>query len=157
MAGVPLSSFTFSKSRNTRAISSTSRPVSTSKTKSHYVDEIEWTIFENTHTLIINQKPFDKVQRIRWNIRCYPDGWGKAAPLTGLMYCANCGGKMYVHRSKMANVSIGTLVLSTAKSPLGALCPAQHRINESVVFDLIFGMFRAIADHAKSDRAAFIR
>ena len=24
--------------------------------------------------------------------------WGEAHPLTGLMYCADCGGKMYVHR-----------------------------------------------------------
>ena len=38
------------------------------------------------------------VQRIRGQVRRYPDGWGEAHPLTGLMYCADCGGKMYVHR-----------------------------------------------------------
>ena len=31
--------------------------------KSHYVDESEWTIFENTHEAIIDQETFDKVQR----------------------------------------------------------------------------------------------
>ena len=66
--------------------------------KSHYVDESEWTIFENTHEAIIDQETFDNVQRIRANVRRYPDGWGEAHPLTGLMYCADCGGKMYVHR-----------------------------------------------------------
>ncbi|MGE4353264.1 MAG: recombinase family protein, partial [Oscillospiraceae bacterium] len=49
--------------------------------KSHYVDESEWTIFENTHEAIIDQATFDNVQRIRGNVRRYPDGWGKAHPL----------------------------------------------------------------------------
>ena len=67
--------------------------------KSHYVDESEWTIFENTHEAIIDQETFDNVQRVRGNARRYPDGFGEAYPLTGLMYCADCGGKMYVHRT----------------------------------------------------------
>ncbi|WP_330592258.1 recombinase family protein, partial [Fusicatenibacter saccharivorans] len=67
--------------------------------KSHYVPEDEWTIFENTHEPIIDQQTFDLVQKIRVNVRRYPDGWGEAAPLTGLLYCADCGGKMYVHRT----------------------------------------------------------
>ena len=36
--------------------------------KSHYVDESEWTIFENTHEAIIDQETFDNVQRIRANV-----------------------------------------------------------------------------------------
>jgi hypothetical protein len=51
--------------------------------KSHYVDESQWTIFENTHEAIIDQATFDNVQRIRSNVRRYPDGWGEAHPLTG--------------------------------------------------------------------------
>ncbi len=60
--------------------------------KSHYVDENEWTIFENTHEAIIDQETFDNVQRIRSNVKRYPDGWGEAAPLTGLLRCVDCGG-----------------------------------------------------------------
>ena len=67
--------------------------------KSHYVPEDEWTIFENTHEPIIDQPAFDIVQKIRGNVRRYPNSWGKAAHLTGLLYCADCGGKMYVHRT----------------------------------------------------------
>lgn len=66
--------------------------------KSHYVPEDEWTIFENTHEAIIDQETFDLAQKVRSKVRRYPDGWGDVAPLTGLMYCADCGGKMYVHR-----------------------------------------------------------
>ena len=43
--------------------------------KSHYVPEDEWTIFENTHEPIIDQQTFDLVQKIRGNVRRYPDGW----------------------------------------------------------------------------------
>ena len=51
--------------------------------KSHYVSEDEWTIFENTHEAIIDQQTFDLAQKIRSNVRRYPNGWGEAAPLTG--------------------------------------------------------------------------
>ena len=87
--------------------------------KSHYVDESEWTIFENTHEAIIDQETFDNVQRIRANVRRYPDGWGEAHPLTGLMYCADCGGKMYVHRTTTASATRSLLAASTAKSHAG--------------------------------------
>ena len=63
--------------------------------KSHYVDESEWVIFENTQEPIIDQQTFDTVQKIRKNVRRYPNGWGEVAPLTGLLFCADCGGKMY--------------------------------------------------------------
>ena len=125
--------------------------------KSHYVDENEWTIFENTHDAIIDQEIFDNVQRIRGNSRRYPDGYGEAAPLTGLLYCADCGGKMYVHRTNNGKRIFQYTCGQYSKTPVGVLCPTQHRINESVVLDLISGMLQAIADFAKSDRAAFIR
>ena len=67
--------------------------------KSKYVSEDNWLIFENTHEPIIDQETFDNVQRIRGNVKRYPDGWGEYHPLTGLMYCADCGSKMYVHRT----------------------------------------------------------
>ena len=125
--------------------------------KSHYVDENEWTIFENTHDAIIDQEIFDNVQRIRGNSRRYPDGYGEAAPLTGLLYCADCGGKMYVHRTNNGKRIFQYTCGQYSKTLVGVLCPTQHRINESVVLDLISGMLQAIADFAKSDRAAFIR
>lgn len=61
--------------------------------------KISGSSFENTHEPIIDQETFDNVQRIRGNVKRYPDGWGEYHPLTGLMYCADCGSKMYVHRT----------------------------------------------------------
>ena len=125
--------------------------------KSHYVDESEWTIFENTHEAIIDQETFDNVQRIRANVRRYPDGWGEAHPLTGLMYCADCGGKMYVHRVNNGKRDPQFTCSQYSKYPIGALCPTQHRIRAEAVLTLITDMLRAIAEYSKNDRAEFIR
>ena len=125
--------------------------------KSHYVPEDEWTIFENTHELIIDQQTFDLVQKIRGNVRRYPDGWGEAAPLTGLLYCADCGGKMYVHRTNNGKRISQYTCSQYSKVPVGKLCTTQHRINEDVVLSLVSEMLKAIAEYAKHDRAEFVR
>ena len=125
--------------------------------KSHYVPEDEWTIFENTHEPIIDQQTFDLVQKIRGNVRRYPDGWGEAAPLTGLLYCADCGGKMYVHRTNNGKRISQYTCSQYTKVPCGTLCKTQHRINEEVVLSLVSEMLKAIAEYAKHDRAEFIR
>ena len=125
--------------------------------KSHYVDESEWTIFENTHEVIIDQETFDNVQRIRGNARRYPDGFGEAHPLTGLMYCADCGGKMYVHRTYNGKRVPQYTCGQYGKYPIGSLCPTQHRIKAEAVLTLIADMLRAIAEYSRNDRAEFIR
>ena len=124
--------------------------------KSHYVSEDEWTIFENTHEAIIDQQTFDLVQKIRSNVRRYPNGWGEAAPLTGLLYCADCGGKMYVHRTNNGRRISQYTCSNYTKIPCGTLCPTQHRINESAVLTLVSDTLRAIAEYSRNDRTEFI-
>ena len=124
--------------------------------KSHYVSEDEWTIFENTHEAIIDQQTFDLAQKIRSNVRRYPNGWGEAAPLTGLLYCADCGGKMYVHRTNNGKRISQYTCSNYTKVPCGILCPTQHRINESAVLTLVSDTLRAIAEYSRNDRTEFI-
>ena len=124
--------------------------------KSHYVSEDEWTIFENTHEAIIDQQTFDLAQKIRSNVRRYPNGWGEAAPLTGLLYCADCGGKMYVHRTNNGRRISQYTCSNYTKVPCGTLCPTQHRINESAVLTLVSDTLRAIAEYSRNDRTEFI-
>lgn len=125
--------------------------------KSHYVPEDQWTIFENTHEAIVDQETFDLAHKVRSKVRRYPDGWGDVAPLTGLLYCADCGGKMYVHRFNNGKRISQYTCSRYSKVPVGELCKTQHRINESVVLELVSDLLKAIADYAKHDRAEFIR
>ena len=124
--------------------------------KSHYVSEDNWVIFENTQDAIIDQDTFDTVQKLRANVRRYPDGWGEHHVLTGLMYCADCGAKMYVHRTSNGKRIAQYTCSAYTKVPCGTLCKTQHRINESVVLELIGDMLKAIFESAKYDRAEFL-
>ena len=125
--------------------------------KSKYVSEDNWLIFENTHEPIIDQETFDNVQRIRGNVKRYPDGWGEYHPLTGLMYCADCGSKMYVHRtSNYKNVPY-YVCSNYKKVPCGTLCPSAHRIKAEVVLNLIQETLKDIKKYLDEDNEAFIR
>lgn len=57
----------------------------------------EWLIFENTHEPIVEQAIWDMAQRCR-TVKRRTDTMGAANPLTGLLYCADCGRRMYNHR-----------------------------------------------------------
>ena len=125
--------------------------------KSKYVSEDNWLIFENTHEPIIDQETFDNVQRIRGNVKRYPDGWGEYHPLTGLMYCADCGSKMYVHRtSNYKNIPYYTCSAYT-KTPCDTLFPSAHRIKAEAVLNLIRETLKDIKKYLDEDNEDFIR
>lgn len=125
--------------------------------KSHYVSQDQWLIFENTHEPIIDQETFDNVQRIRSKVRRYPDGWGEANPLTGLMYCADCGGKMYVHRVNNGKRIPQYVCANYTKSPHKVFCQSPHRIKAEDVMKLVSEMIRAVMKHANMDKEAFAK
>ena len=60
-------------------------------------DPSEWKIFENTQEAIVDPETWQMAQRSRKTVR-RTDSTGIANPLTGLVFCADCGAKMYNHR-----------------------------------------------------------
>ena len=61
-------------------------------------DPKDWKVFENTHEAIVDPATWELAQKARQTVR-RTDGTGVANPLTGLVYCADCGEKMYNHRN----------------------------------------------------------
>ena len=58
-----------------------------------------WMIFRDTQEAIVDEDTWYVVQKIR-ETKHRPIAQGKANPLTGLMFCADCGAKMFNHRTK---------------------------------------------------------
>ena len=59
----------------------------------------DWVIIENTHEAIIDPETWLLAQQTRKTVH-RTDKTGIANPLTGLVFCADCGAKMYNHRGK---------------------------------------------------------
>ena len=62
-------------------------------------DPSDWLIFENTHEAIVDPETWQLAQQVKRTVR-RTDTTGVANPLTGLVFCADCGAKMYNHRGK---------------------------------------------------------
>ena len=64
--------------------------------KKMYHSKDDWQIFENTHEPIISQHDFDLVQKLREHKHRPPKDFS-IRPLSGMVYCADCGSKMYLN------------------------------------------------------------
>ena len=62
--------------------------------------EDEWVIIKNTHEPIIDEETWKLAQKVRKTVQ-RTDKTGIVNPLTGLIFCADCGAKMYNHRGKL--------------------------------------------------------
>lgn len=62
-------------------------------------DPSEWQIIENTHEAIIDRETYDIVQRIRDGRRRWTP-MGEMPALPGMVFCADCGAKLYQVRGR---------------------------------------------------------
>lgn len=74
-----------------------SRKESYKDKKGKPVPKDEQVIIKDAHEAIIDEETWELVQTLKTTRRRY-DTTGEANPLTGLMFCADCGAKMYNHR-----------------------------------------------------------
>jgi DNA invertase Pin-like site-specific DNA recombinase len=65
--------------------------------RNHYVDKADWHITENVHEPIVDRTIFENVQRILENAPVKrPNGDGYIHPLSGLLFCKDCGSKLHI-------------------------------------------------------------
>ena len=124
--------------------------------KSHYVDESEWTIFENTHEAIIDQETLTMCS-VSGQMSSVTGRLGRRPSPDRPDVLCRLRGKMYVHRVNNGKRDPQFICSQYSKYPIGSLCPTQHRIRAEAVLTLITDMLRAIAGYSKNDRAEFIR
>ena len=121
----------------------------------------DWLIFEDTHEAIVDRETWELAQKLRKTPKRI-DTLGEANPLTGLLYCADCGEKMYNHRSKGGTENnpypsdfFDCSSYTLAHQKRTAAC-CGHYITTKALRTLILDTIRTVSTFAISNQAAFM-
>ena len=115
----------------------------------------EWMIFQNTHEPIIPEDEWQLAQCVL-SVRRRTDSTGTANPLTGKLYCAECGAKLNNHRSRAKQ--------SGRESDDYYDCPTHsqgkgdcrcHYVTTAFIRSMLLQTIQNVSQYAVSDEAAF--
>ena len=121
----------------------------------------DWLIFENTHEAIIDRATWELVQKLRGTPRRI-DTLGEANPLTGLVFCADCGAKMYNQRTRGSETkpypsdAYECSSYKLAGQRRTAVC-SNHHISTKALRTLILETIKVTSSYAISNEAEFIQ
>ena len=116
----------------------------------------EWVVFEGTQEPIIDAETWQTAQKCR-KVKRRNTSAGIPNPLTGLVYCADCGSRMYNH--------LGTLVLkydsqdSYACQQYSKYPPkcTMHYVKTSVLRALVLDAIKSVSGFVRDSEEEFIR
>ena len=117
----------------------------------------ELMIFKNTHPAIVDEETWHLAQKLRKTVR-KPSYDRPPHPLTGLVYCADCGSKM-THRqpspTKKKKYDADDAYICGSYRQRTRDC-TMHFIKTSVLWELILTAIREVSDYVRQDEQAFI-
>jgi len=122
--------------------------------KKLYNDPDKWAVFENTHEPIIEENVFVVVQNLRKS-RIRPTKMGDMGMFSGLLYCEDCGSKMYLCRANHFKPGQEYYICSTYRKDR-ELC-TTHSIRTVVLEEIILRNLREAMAYVKNHEDDFIR
>lgn len=117
-------------------------------------DPSEWAIFEGMHEAIIELEVYDTVQKIR-DGRRRQTPMGEMPALSGMVYCADCGHKLYQVRGRCLPQS-EYMVCATYRKKGKSVCPS-HQIRNSVIEQLLLEDLQRVTAYARNHEDEFLR
>lgn len=141
------------------------------KNKKHvFRPEEEWITVQGTHEAIINRELWEKVKAVNKSVsQGKPTGEGVILPLSGLMYCADCGSKMRYKRSRKALKNrngdkpfyVCERYVCGGYSRMGECCCTSHVIHRKTIEAVIVGDIRSqarlVLDDEETARKIFLQ
>ena len=116
--------------------------------------ESEWVIFENTHPAIVDRDTFKLVQKIREG-RHRQTRTGKVSIFSGLVFCEDCGQKMYYQSGKKERRDPPHFMCASySKNP--DTC-TSHYIGERTLTKLVIESMRRVFLNIQAFEKEFVR
>lgn len=119
-----------------------------------YNPQDEWQIFENTQEPIITQETFDLVQELRKHKR-RPQKMQTVNPFAGMVYCADCGEKMYLSRRKNERPEQEHMRCSTYAKEQDKC--TVHYIRTCVLNEIVLGELNKLLAMVRENEEEFIQ
>ena len=117
-------------------------------------DPADWVIFENTQEPIIEESVFLIVQKIRQGRR-RPTKMGDMGMFSGLLFCADCGGKMYLCRANHFKPEQEYYLCSTYRKDR-TLC-STHSIRRVVLEEIVLRNLREAIQYVTQYEDDFVQ
>ena len=112
----------------------------------------ECLVFENTHPALITREVWDIVQRVRKNKRRLTK-MEEQSKYSGLVFCADCGSNMVLHRAHTMSASYNHFTCRTYKKD-GEACTG-HYIRECVLDEVVLEDLRRVTATAREHPEKF--
>ena len=112
----------------------------------------ECLVFENTHPALITREVWDVVQRVRKNKRRLTK-MEEQNKYSGLVFCADCGSNMVLHRAHTMSASYNHFTCRTYKKD-GEACTG-HYIRECVLDEIVLEDLRRVTSAAREHPEKF--
>lgn len=111
--------------------------------KARFLDSDDWIVVEGTHEGLVTKADFLQAQKLL-ETRSYTAPEAQPHRLTGLVYCADCGGKLFAHK---VGGHFYLTCYTYSRRPGQHLC-TSHAIREDWLEAQVCAQLRALADGA---------
>ena len=114
---------------------------------------MKWVTFENTQEAIIDKQTYDAVQKIREGRR-RPTPMGEMNVFSGMVYCADCGKKMYLCRSSTMKQK-EYFNCSSYRKQKKSTC-TSHQITVGAIEEIVLSYLKRVSDFVIDHEGDFL-
>ena len=117
----------------------------------------DWVIFKDVHEPIISREDFEIVQKLAGNVKRRPPKPenGDKNIFCDLLYCADCGKKLWYH-TNTNNSNIHYFSCSNYVKDYRGTCPTRHYIRVEGVEQVVIRELARLAAYLEEDEQAFV-
>jgi DNA invertase Pin-like site-specific DNA recombinase len=116
----------------------------------------EWVIFEDTQEPVVDRTTWETAQKCR-AVKRRINSSGEPNPLTGLVYCGDCGGRMYNHRGSRAQQYDSQDSYNCSQSAKYSRKCTMHYNKTSSLRTLVLDIIQTVSGFVKENEDEFIR